>query len=122
MDIFQRVGAQRFLRIGIGLMYLYSGFDLMLKPYHWYAFLPQWFSSFLRPLLAQETYLRMQGAAEIIIGIIFLAWFMPRYLVRAVAFLSAMEMALILIFVGVDPITFRDLGLLGASLAILSLK
>jgi len=53
-----------------------------------------------------------------------LVWFTPRWLVRAVAVLGIAEMIGILVFVGIDMVTFRDMGLLGAmaSLYLLSLK
>ena len=62
--------------------------------------------------------MQVQGVGEILVALIFVIWFAPRNLVRYVAFLSALEMALILIFTGIDLITFRDIGLLGLSLAI----
>ncbi|MBI3495384.1 hypothetical protein HY065_02045, partial [Candidatus Berkelbacteria bacterium] len=103
-------------------MYLYSGYDLITNPQHWYGFVPRWFSQAVAQLAPIETYLRLQGAAELALGILFLAWFLPRFGVRMASILAVGEMALILLFVGVDPITFRDIGLLGATAALFLLS
>ena len=107
------------LRLGLGLMYLYSGYDLFFNTQHWYAFLPSWFSGRIIDFMAIETYLKAQGAAEFIMGILFLAWFLQVWVLRIISLLAVLEMALILVFVGIDLITFRDIGLLGAALALL---
>lgn len=122
MPFIPRINPVSALRLGLGVMYVYSGYDLIFNPQHWYGFVPQWFSRAMVPnvLPAIETYLRVQGAVEFLLGLAFLVWFMPRHLVRLAAVLAALEMALILIFIGVDPITFRDIGLLGAAIALLA--
>lgn len=109
------------LRLGLGAMYLYSGYDLFVNPRHWYGFVPQWFSRAIVPEVfpSIDSYLKLQGAGEFLVGLVFLAWFLRRRWVRAAAFLAVVEMALILVFTGVDPITFRDIGLLGAAFALL---
>lgn len=107
------------LRLGLGLMYLYSGFDLFYHPEYWEGFLPAWMERGLLQITSVDAYLRMQGLGEFIIGLLFLVWFSGKWGVRAASILAALEMALILLLVGVDRITFRDIGLLGAALAIL---
>jgi len=124
MNLLQKISAEWPLRLGLGVMYLYSGYDLIANPQHWYGFVPRWFSETLSAVASVENYLRLQGAGEFLLGILFLAWFLPQGAVKTAALLAAVEMAAILIFIGVDPITFRDIGLLGASaaLAIVSSK
>ncbi|MBI2055567.1 MAG: hypothetical protein HYT42_01600 [Candidatus Sungbacteria bacterium] len=108
-----------FLRLGLGAMYAYSGYDLITTPAHWYAFVPPWFSQMLRAAnLDVDTYLRLQGAAELLFAAVLLAWFMPRLAVLWVAVISGLELLLILVFSGVDLITFRDIGVVGASAAL----
>lgn len=120
MNFLQRIKPEWALRLGLGLMYLYSGYDLFYNPRHWYGFIPQWFSGLLGGELSViNAYLRLQGAGEFIIGLLFLAWFSGVRGVRLASALAALEMALILLFVGIDPITFRDIGLLGGAIAIL---
>lgn len=115
----KKINPLNFLRIGLGLMYLYSGYDLLFNPQHWYGFVPSWFYKVISPLLSVENYLRIQGLGELAIGILFLCLFNKNWTVKVAASLAAVEMALILLFVGVDPITFRDIGLLGGALTLL---
>lgn len=118
MDSLQKIHPIWSLRIGLGLMYLYSGYDLMANPQHWYGFAPKWFSQAVNTVGSIEMYLRLQGGAELIIGIVFLGWFFGRRVVQIASLVAALEMLVILVFVGIDPITFRDIGLLGSALAL----
>lgn len=119
MNFLQKFHPEWALRLGLGLMYLYSGYDLFYNPQHWYGFVPKWFSQAVTQAAPIEAYLRFQGIAEFIIGLLFLAWFSGRWGVRIATIAATLEMALILLFVGIDPITFRDIGLLGAAMALL---
>ena len=120
MKFIRKLSLEWSLRIGLGAMYLYSGFDLTFNPEHWLGFAPQWFSEFLIQFMPIENYLKVQGTLEMFIGFVFLAWFIRNvYILRAAAILSFLEMFLILVFVGIDPITFRDIGLLGGVTGIL---
>jgi len=114
-----RLKPELILRLSLAVTYFYSGFSLLTSPKSWTQFAPLWFKeslvNFNFPLTA---FVQVQGVGEILVALIFVIWFAPRNLVRYVAFLSALEMALILIFTGIDLITFRDIGLLGLSLAI----
>ena len=53
------------------------------------------------------------------IAICLLGWFFPRWCVRVAAMLFTVQMTVILIFAGVDGVTFRNIGLVGAALALL---
>ena len=118
MRFLEKISPEVPLRLGLGLMYLYSGYDLIANPRHWYGFIPQWLSRAATEVASVEAYLRAQGIGELFIGVLLLAWFLPRRVGAAAAFGAALEMGLILIFVGIDPITFRDIGLLGAALTL----
>lgn len=109
------------LRAGLGLMYLYSGYDLIINPAHWYGFAPQWFLGIAGIFLSQDAYLRLQGAGEFVMGLVLLLWFLPQRVVRAVSLLATFEMVGILLLAGIDTITFRDIGLLGGAVALLLL-
>ena len=85
--------------------------------------MPVWLKNFLVSLAIDSDaylilFLKVQAVGEIIIAAAFLLWFLPRRLIKWLAFISALEMALILVFTGVDLVTFRDIGLLGAFLAL----
>lgn len=118
-SLFQKLKAEYFLRLGLGMMYLYSGFDLFANPQHWYGFVPRWLSQLLLPAISIDLYLKIQGVGEFLIGLVFVIWVVQGLIVRTAAWLAVVEMALIIIFIGVDPITFRDIGLLGAAVALL---
>lgn len=124
MGLVAKMNPEWLLRLGLGAMYLYSGYDLFVNPRHWYGFVPAWFSRAIVPEVfpSIDVYLKLQGAGELLIGLLFLAWFLRRRWVRVAALAAVAEMALIIGFVGVDPITFRDIGLLGAALALLALS
>lgn len=118
MNFFKNLKPEWTLRLGIGLMYFYSGYDLIVRPEYWYGFIPPWLENAASTFASANLYLKVQGAGELVIAFCLLAWFLPRYLVRAAVSLAALEMAGILLFVGIDAITFRDLGLLGAAAAL----
>mgnify|MGYP001607753827 CR=1 FL=1 len=100
------------LRLGLALTYLYSGFDLILHPTAWTVYLPLWFKELLP--FAPTLYLQIQGAAELLFALSFLTGFQIRW----AGLLAAFEMAMILLFYGLDGISFRDIAILGAALSI----
>ena len=108
-----------FLRIGFGVMFAYSGVDLIRHPWNWYGFMPQWLVYGITRIVLMDTYLRIQGAVELAIALLLLLWFLPRWALRLGAAFASLELLLITLVVGIDLITFRDLGLLGAALALL---
>jgi len=109
------------LRLSLGLSYLYSGYDLFTHPTGWHWALrplPQFAQTIINDTIGADLYLKTQGVAEMIMAFLFLAWFLPKAGVRVAAFLSALQMAIILIFVGLTLETFRDIPILGASVAV----
>ena len=119
MNFLRKFNPEWSLRLGFGLMYLYSGSNLFFNPQHWYGFVPLWFSRIVTTIIPLETYLRVQGVGEFMIGLLFLAWFLGVWGVRLASLAAVLEMALIIILVGINLITFRDIGLLGAAVALL---
>ncbi len=109
------------LRIGLGLMFAYSGTSLIRHPLDWQGFLPPWFGELVSRFLPLPTYLAFQGIGELVMAAVFLLPFMPRNIVRVAAMAAALEFAGILLFTGLDLITFRDIGLLGAAAALSAL-
>lgn len=125
-NLFQKVSPALPLRLGLGTMYLYSGIDIIRHPSAWTWAIPQWFSHLVTLFMPIDLYLRIHGVSELVLALIFLAWFLPRKLVVIGAAVSTLEIAGILLLAPLSQflITFRDLGVLGASLALflLSLK
>lgn len=124
MHVIEKINPEIPLRLAFGLMYIYSGLDLIRNPAHWYGFAPAWFERAVGIFLSMDSYLWLQGAGEIVIALLLLAWFLGRWGVRLASLLALIEMMGILFFAGIDPITFRDIGLVGGmlSLWILSLR
>jgi len=115
------------LRVSLGIAYLYSGYDLLVHPTGWYwaiRGLPQFIQTIITDSIGLDHFLRTQGVAELIIAFALLAWFLPKWTLKWASFLVAVQMALILVFVGISLDTFRDIVILGAGLAlfVISLK
>ena len=118
MNFLQKISPEWSLRLGLGLVYLYSGYNLLFYPAGWVWAIPGWFSKIVSQVLPLESYLRMQGGVEIVMALIFIVWFAPRKLVLAAAAFSSLEFLFILLFAPQFSITFRDIGLLGAAIAL----
>ena len=124
MNYLSRINPEWSLRVGIGAMYLYSGSDLVMHPSAWHWALPYWLAQIIRSVVPIDTYLRSQGSVEILMALCLLAWFLKPQIVKWVALLSTLEMAAILVLAFLPwsetnfLITFRDIGLLGGSLAL----
>lgn len=106
------------LRIGLGLVFLYSGTSIIAQPMTWAGFLPSNVYLTISSFMPVEVYMRIQGGGELLMGMLLLIWFTPRWLLVSASGLAAFEMLGILTIVGIDQVTFRDLGLLGASLSL----
>src|SRR3989338_7433314 len=113
------------LRCGLGVMYLYSGIDILRHPTAWFwAVRPilKWFSAGMQTTLGQPVFIKkflmLQGIVEIIFAFVLLGWFLPKKYTKWVAGLTALEMAAILLIIPIDAVTVRDCGLLGGGLAL----
>jgi hypothetical protein len=121
MKFLQKIKPVFVLRLSLGLSYLYSGYDLFVHPTGWYWALrplPDFAQEIINDVIGKDLFLKTQGVGEMLMAVLFLAWFLPKFLVRIAALLSAAQMAMILTFVGLTLETFRDIPLLGASLAV----
>lgn len=98
------------LRIGIGGVLVYAGVSTIVNPILWIGFVPKWMTIFV----SAETFLVFHGAFSLLLGLVVLSGFMTP-LSSAIAFLNFL---LIMIFFGVDEVTFRDFGLLAGALAL----
>lgn len=115
------------LRVTLGLMYLYSGIDIVRHPTGWYWAirpLPAFLQYIINNQIGINNYLLMQGIGEILLALVFFAWFLPSVIVQLAGLFSTIEMIAILFLVGIDAVTFRDIGLVGAgaALAILAVR
>lgn len=112
MNHFNRLSNNPFLilRFGLAFVFIYAGVKSLTDPTAWIGFVPLWAENFI----SREMFLTVHGAAEIImaIGLISGIW-LPIF--SGTAFLSLISIA---VFYGVDEVTFRDVGLAAAALAL----
>jgi len=104
------------LRIALGLTFLYAGFNSIGHPENWVGFVPVWVENFIDPLI----FLKVHAIGEIILGLGLISGiYLPIF-----SGLIALDLLALLIFYGIDDITFRDIGLFGAAvvLFLLSIK
>ena len=91
------------LRIAVAFPMIWAGVSQIMNPTDWIGFVPSWLGSFIAP----EAFLTVHSVFNIVVGIGLLIglW---RVLFSAAAVAS---LAGIVIFYGVDDVTFRDVGL-----------
>ena len=114
---------ETFLRLGLGLMFLYSGYSIYREPAAWESYvteLPEWVLVPITHFVTVGQFLFAQGIVEMVFGIILLLWFLPLWLTRAASILITLELASIVLLVGINDTTFRDIGLVGAALALVA--
>ena len=124
MSFLKKINPEWALRIGFGIMYLYSGSNLIRHPTAWHWAMPFWFKNLITSSISLDAYLRFQGIIEVFFAVVLLGWFFKTAIVKIVALLSALEMAGILAFAFLPwseanfLITFRDIGLLAGAVAL----
>lgn len=120
MSFIKKISPEWSLRIATAAMYLYSGQDIFFHPTAWHWALPFWFTKLVEVVMPIDYYLKIQALGEIAIALMLLSWFLKSPIVKWAALFSAFEMAGILLLSpsSAFSITFRDIGLLGGSLAL----
>ncbi|MEX0689919.1 MAG: hypothetical protein WD095_00590 [Candidatus Paceibacterota bacterium] len=98
------------LRIGLGAVFVYAGISSLSSPGLWFGFIPPWIGS----LIDVEIIVLAHGIIQTALGVGLLL----NYLIREVSFIAFIDILLIIVFFGIDPVTFRDFGLLMMALAL----
>ena len=101
-------------------MYLYSGLDLMFYPKSWYwaiRSLPDFFEK-IANIFGMDLFIQLQGGFEFLLALVLLLWFVPDILVKLASAITVLEMAAILTLTGIDTVTFRDFGIMGAAMVL----
>ena len=102
------------IRIGLAAVFIYAGIHTLFNYQSWIGFVPGWIQSILDP----KIFLYLHSGFELILGIFLLiGFFLP-----ITSLLTFFDIFAILIFYGVDDVTFRDFGLMMASLALFLLS
>ena len=98
------------LRIGLGLTLIYASLHMFMDPMAWLGFIPHWVNAVINP----QTFLIIHSAFELVLGVLLLCgWLLP-----GASLLVFLYFVSILIFYGVDDLTFRDFGLAMAALTL----
>jgi hypothetical protein len=99
-----------FLRVGLGLTFLWIGINIFRNPDIWIGYVPA------NPGfgLTREIALMIGGAFDITLGAILLL----RMWTKVAGWLVAAHMVAIIAVHGIDPVLIRDVGLLGAGLSL----
>jgi len=126
MRLLRKIRPEAPLRVGLAATFIYSGLGLIRHPESWVwalkpllSMLPENLYIFVSETIGVERLLQLQGGMELIFAIVLLAWFIPKKTMRIFALFISLEFAVILGVSGLNDITFRDLGLLGAALSLL---
>jgi uncharacterized membrane protein YphA (DoxX/SURF4 family) len=99
-----QLSVERVLGIGLGFTFLYAGIASLTNPMAWIGYFPAWTAA----LAPAETLILVHGAIQAILG---LALAM-NFALRITALVAVADLAAIILFYGIDAVTFRDVGLL----------
>lgn len=111
MSYGRHIWSHRFLSWGLGIVFLWIGFDILKHPDAWIGYVPTELPFGLDRVLA----LKINGVFDAIVGSLLILGWWP----KIIAALAALHLIGILVDQGVDQVIIRDVGLLGASLALL---
>ncbi len=101
--------AQLLLRLGLAFVFIYAALDGFVRPFDWVGFMPEFVP------LERFFALKLFGAFDIILGV----WLLVGWKIKISATLAALLFAGIVGVNGLDAITFRDVGLFFAALALM---
>ncbi len=106
-----------FLRLGLAFVFLWFGIDKFIHPNYWVnAWLPSWFEGILKSLNIESIkFVYLNGIFELVVGLGFLF----NIFVKVFAFLTVIFLLLIILSFGLSEVIVRDVGLIGAALALL---
>lgn len=104
-----------FLRIGLAAVFIYAALAVFLDPFSWIGFFPKW----LRALAPDQLLLLGHSVSELILGL----WLLSGWKTFYAALISALVLvAIVVSSPGMLDITFRDVGLALAALALAALS
>ncbi|HLC32244.1 MAG TPA: DoxX family protein [Candidatus Nanoarchaeia archaeon] len=105
-----------FTRVGIAAIFLWFGIDKFIHVQHWIDWVPDWMVSIIP--LSLTMFMYVQGVIETLTGALLLTGYKTRF----GAFLAALTLLGVIISMistGQTEVMLRDIGLFGASLALL---
>lgn len=105
-----QLNSETVLRVGLGLTLLYAGVGGLVNSQSWVGFIPDWVGA----IVSREVFLLLHSIVQIILAIGIIGGIQLKIL-SLVAFFDVIS---ILVFYGIDEITFRDFGLAMMALAL----
>jgi len=104
-----------FLRIGLAIVFLYAAISSFISPNDWVGYLP----GFVRNILPETVVLGIFSVIELSLA----AWLLSGVYVRFAALLCViMLLGIVVSNFSLLPISFRDIGLIFAALALMVIK
>lgn len=103
------------LRVGLATVFIYAALSSFKNPQDWIGYLPQ----FAKDQISGNTLLHIFSAYELVLAL----WLLSGKYIKYAALLSAATLSGIVLFnFSLFAITFRDVGLIFASLALVFTK
>lgn len=101
-----------FVSWGLGIVFLWIGLNIFVHPDAWIGFVPQ------NPPggISREVALKVFGVIDTTLGVLLIM----RWWQKLVAIVAAIHLLGILVTNGLDAVVIRDVGLLGAALALVT--
>ncbi len=119
--MFRKINPSWILRAFLGLTFLYSGLDMTRNTSNWLWIVskaPIYVTNFIRTVGGDHNFILGLGVLELIFVVIFLVPIFPRIFLKIAALLAGIEMSLIVLSVGINMMTFRDIGLIGTAFSL----
>ncbi len=101
-----------FLRLGLGVTFLWIGVKIFQDPRAWASFLQDWVVKLLP--VSPVTLMKFTSYLDVGLGLLLILG----QFVKLTAAVCVVQLIAILVSSGITDITVRDIGLLGASLAL----
>lgn len=98
------------LRLGLGLTLIYAGFAMWSDPTSWVGYVPDWVTI----VSSKEHFTFATAILDLFLGVSLIAGF----LLPIISFIVFSHLASILVFHGIDAVTFRDFGLAAMALVL----
>jgi uncharacterized membrane protein YphA (DoxX/SURF4 family) len=104
------------LRIGLGIPFFWFGIDKFFNPIFWARFIPEYMKSLIP--ISINSFMYLQGTIEVLVGIFLIIGLFT----RITSYLSSIILIVVIISVGFNNISLRDVGLLSISISLIYLN